>query len=269
LMFQPAEEILEGAMDMIEDGILENPHVDAAMMLHVLTGQNIQPGTAIVSAPGVSAPAAGTFRIHIQGRGAHGAMTGSGIDPIHAAAHIIIALQAIQTRELSPNDRSALTIGMVQAGTTANVIPDVAQLRGSFRCYNDSGFNFMRKRIEEIASATAVAFRANAKTEFEGSCPALVNDTDLCSLALRSLNRCLGTKRVINAAELPNQASGSEDFASISRKTPSVMIALAAGNPQDGHIHPLHHPQTSFSEDALPYGMAAYAAIAMDFLDEK
>lgn len=90
LMFQPAEEPLAGAQDMIDAGILESPHVDAALMFHVMTAQTIPTGTIMISAPGVSAPAAGMFTIRIQGKGSHGAMPHTGIDPINVAAHIVM-----------------------------------------------------------------------------------------------------------------------------------------------------------------------------------
>ncbi|MDD6188361.1 MAG: amidohydrolase, partial [Clostridiales bacterium] len=101
LMFQPAEELLEGAKDMVEAGVLENPHVDAALMIHVMAGMPFEPGTVIVSGPGVSAPAADYFEIRVKGKGCHGSMPHMGIDPLTAAAHMIIALQEIHARELA------------------------------------------------------------------------------------------------------------------------------------------------------------------------
>lgn len=110
LMFQPAEEIFEGSADMIRAGVLEAPHVDAAMMIHVMAGMPLAPGTVIVSDPGIGAPAADVFEIRVRGRGCHGSMPEKGIDPVTAAAHIIIALQEIRARELSMGDHAVLTI---------------------------------------------------------------------------------------------------------------------------------------------------------------
>ena len=93
LMFQPAEEIFEGSHDMIESGLLKNPDVDSALMIHVMAGMPFEPGTVIVSAPGVSAPAADYFEIRVQGTGCHGSMPNTGVDPLNAAAHILIGLQ--------------------------------------------------------------------------------------------------------------------------------------------------------------------------------
>lgn len=270
LMFQPAEEPLQGAKDMIEAGVLENPKVDAAAMVHVLTGQNIPAGTVIVSAPGVSAPAAGTFSIRIQGKGAHGAMPDTGVDPVNIAAHIVIALQEINARELALSQSAALTIGMVQAGATANVIPDTALIRGNYRAFDDEAFALMTRRIEEISMGTAAVFRGKAQVQFDSSCPTLINDAGMCAIAEQALSEALGENKVYNAAKLAGssaaRSSGSEDFASISHHVPSVMMALAAGEPEKGHVHPLHHPRTTFDESALACGAAAYAAVAMAWL---
>ena len=126
LMFQPAEEIFEGSNDMIENGLLENPKVDAALMIHVMANTPFKAGTAIVSSAGVSAPAADYFEIKIQGSGCHGSMPNTGVDPINVAAHLVLALQEINARELSVTEKAVLTIGKLNSGNIENVIPDTA-----------------------------------------------------------------------------------------------------------------------------------------------
>ena len=270
LMFQPAEELLLGAKDMIENGILED--VNAALMLHVMTAQEIPAGTMIISAPGVSAPAAGTFSVRIQGTGSHGAMPHTGADPITAAAHIVTALQEINARELAPGDNAALTIGCLQAGSTANVIPDTALIRGNFRAFEDAAFELIHRRIGEICTGIARVFRTEAEVEYHGSCPTLVNDAALGSFAESKLVKLLGAEKVFNAAKLASssaaKSSGSEDFAAVSHRVPSLMLALAAGEIGDGYVHPLHHPKADFDERALFIGAAAHAFLAMEWLNE-
>lgn len=271
LMFQPAEEILLGAQDMIENGILQG--VDAALMLHVMTAQEIPAGTVILPAPGVSAPAAGTFSVHIQGRGSHGAMPHTGADPINAAAHMVIALQTIPAREIAAGDHASLTIGCVQAGSTANVIPDTALIRGNFRAFDDDAFQLIRRRTEEICTGTARTLRTEAQVEFHGSCPTLMNDADLAAFSEGALIKLLGENRVCNAAKLQStgaaKSSGSEDFAAVSHRVPSLMLALAAGHPGDGYVHPLHHPKADFDERALHTGAAIHAFLAMEWLNRN
>lgn len=273
LMFQPAEEPLAGAQDMIDAGVLENPKVDAALMFHVMTAQTIPTGTVIISAPGVSAPAAGTFTIHIQGKGSHGAMPHTGVDPVNVAAHILIALQEINARELAPSDNAALTIGSLQAGNTANVIPDTAVIRGNYRAFADDTFELIRRRVAEISTGVAGAFRAEARVDFHSSAPTLINDAKLAALAEPALTELLGADKVFNAAKLAGssaaRSSGSEDFAAISHRVPSLMLALAAGHPDDGYVHPLHHPKADFDERALASGAAAYAWLAVQWLEKQ
>lgn len=276
LMFQPAEEIFEGSHDMIEAGVLKNPEVDAALMLHVTAGMPFEPGTAVVAAPGVSAPAADYFEIRVQGTGCHGSMPNMGVDPLNAAAHILIALQEIHARELAMNDRAVLTVGTMKAGTAANAIPDLAVMGGSIRTFDEEVRSFMKERMTQIAEGIAASFRAKAEVTWGSGCPTLVNDKGLCACAETYAKELLGEGKAFSAGELSamgggqksSKAAGSEDFAYVSQEVPSVMIALAAGQPEKGYQYPQHHPMVTFDEDALVSGSAVYAYMAMCWLKD-
>lgn len=275
LMFQPAEEIFEGSHDMIEAGLLKNPDVDAGLMIHVMAGMPFPSGTVIVSAPGVSAPAADYFEITVQGKGCHGSMPNTGIDPLNAAAHILIALQEIHARELAMNDQAVLTIGTMHAGTAANVIPDSVVMGGSIRTFDEDTRTFIKKRMTEIAEGIANAFRAEAKVTFGSGCPTLVNDKSLSECAEKYVKELLGDKLAFSVAQLnamggqsSSKSAGSEDFAYVSHEIPTIMLALAAGQPEKGYRYPQHHPMVKFDEDALSYGSAVYAYTAMRWLEE-
>ncbi len=270
LMFQPAEELLLGAADMLQNGLLDGLKVRAAYMIHVLTNIDLPAGTAIVSAPGVSAPAAGMFEVRIQGKGCHGAMPHAGVDPIVIAAHTVLNLQQIQTREVSMTEPCVLTVGMLQAGETANVIPDCAVLRGSLRAFDDETQQHLIRRVKEIAEGTAAIFLGNAQVRMLGVAPTLLNDGRLSGMAYAALKELLGQDRVLLADELGGDAkksSGSEDFANVSHAVPSLMIALTAGNPSEGYAFPAHHPRAAFDEAVLPAGAAVYAFLAMKTLE--
>ncbi len=270
LMFQPAEEILSGAQDMLDGGLLEGGEPLAAFMLHVLTNLDLPVGTAIVSAPGVSAPAAAFFEIVIQGKGCHGAMPNTGVDPVTVAAHTVLNLQQIQTRELAMSENCVLTIGKLQAGESANVIPDTAHMAGTLRAFGDDTVAYMLRRTEEIAVQTAQLFRAEATFRITSHTPTLKNDARQSALALKALRELLGDGKALLSSDLGGEgrkSTGSEDFAAVSHAAPSVMIALAAGRPADGHDHPAHHPMTTFDESALPAGAAAYATLAVAALE--
>ncbi len=263
LMFQPAEEILQGAADMIDAGILDG--VDHAMMLHVLTGGDLPTGTVIVPPAGVGAPAADYFTIQIQGTGCHGALPHTGVDPIIPACHILSALQTIQTRELPQTEPVVVTVGMFQAGTAANIIADQATLKGTMRTCSEELRQQYKNRMVRLVTQIARAYRAEASVTFDTQCPTLVNAPGLIQMAEEQLPQLLGADKVLSSKDLHTQArgSGSEDFAFVSQKVPSLMLALAAGQKEQGYTFPAHHPKTTFDEAALPYGAAVYAWMAL------
>lgn len=286
-MFQPAEEILEGAKDMIAHGVLEvsgnegvasgnteyrngscnSPKVNGAMMVHVMTGVPIKTGTVIVSTPGVSAPAADFFKIEIKGKGCHGSTPHLGADPLTAAAHILIALQEIHARELSVFDEAALTIGALEGATVANAIPDAVTLKGSMRAFDEDVRNHMKKRLMAIAENVARAFRTEAIVAYTSGAPTLINDKELSEKTTIWLKEILGEDMVIRSQDMPGRSGGgSEDFAYVSHAVPSIMVALAAGDVREGYERPLHHPETRLDTNALVYGTAALAEVAMRYV---
>lgn len=276
LMFQPAEEIFEGSHDMIEAGVLKNPDVDAALMIHVMAGLPVPAGTVISCDGGVSAPAADYFDIKVQGKGCHGSMPNNGVDPITAAAHIITGLQEIQARELPLTDGAVLTIGTIQAGNASNVIPDTAYMGGTIRTYDEDTRAFLKERMTAMAEGIASSFRASATVSFGSGCPTLKNDMELAECTPRYVKELLGPAKAFTAGQLnamsgPGKAqksTGSEDFAYVSQEVPSIMFALAAGHPEDGYCYPQHHPKAKFDESVLPSGSAVYAYTALRWLEE-
>ncbi len=269
LLFQPAEELLEGAKAVIEQGVLTAPKVDGAMMLHVLTGVPMATGSVVV-AHGVSAPAADYFQIQIQGKGCHGSTPWKGVDASSVAAKILLGLQEITAKEISFVTPAVLSVGCVQAGAAGNVIADKASLQGTLRAFDEGVRAQIKKRIQEIAEYTAKAFRAKAKVSYGGGCPSLFNDEKLSALALTAAGELLGKAGVLSSKDMENsgEKGGSEDFAYISREVPSVMLALAAGDSRNGYEYPLHHPKARFDESALCIGGALYAAVALKFLEK-
>lgn len=271
LLFQPAEEKLEGAKNMIDSGALADPVPSAAFMIHVMTGVDIESGKVIVSGAGASAPSADYFRIKVKGKGTHGASAANGVDPITALSHTVIALQEIQARELRAGEKAALTIGRFSAGNAGNVIPEYAEAEGSMRCFEKSTRDFIIKRLTEISESIGKAFRAEVSTEFYAGCPALVNDREISNLCQNGMKELLGVENVLIPSEADGRSmsAGSEDFAYIAEKVPSVMIALSAGCRADGYEYPLHNPKARFDLEAMKNGASAYAYFAIKYLSEK
>ena len=269
LMFQPAEETLSGARNMIENGILKNPDVDAAMMLHVMAGFPLKTGTVIVPLPGVGAPAADYFTINIQGKGCHGSTPHLGIDSITAAAHILIALQEINAREMGVTDEAIITVGSFHGGTAGNVIAHTTDLQGTLRAFNDDLRENIKKRVTEIAENIGNAFRTKVTVTFGSGCPTLHNDETLVNSTEENLRSLLGDELVVNAKSFSAENThkgGSEDFSYISKEVPSVMLALASGEPQKGYKYHQHHPKVVFDESVLKIGSAVLAFNAYKWL---
>ncbi len=270
LMFQPAEEILEGSKDMINSGVLDNPRVDKGVMLHVMTTLPFECGTVIVSSPGVGAPAADYFSIIVKGVGGHGAMPEKTIDSLNIGAHILLALQNINARELPTGERAVVTIGSIASGEAYNIIPDQIVMRGTMRCYDEETRTFVKKRIVEIAEGIAISFKGQAEVSFDRGCPTLLNDKNLSCHIEKTMIELLGKEKVFTTDELSKGKSasgaGSEDFAYISHKIPTIMLGLVAGQFEKGYEYNLHHPKVRFDLDALLYGAAIYASAGIDLL---
>ena len=275
LMFQPAEEIFEGAYDMIQAGVLENPKVDAGMMAHVTSGMPFPPGTPLIMSPGVSASACDFFEIKIQGRGCHGSTPELGVDPITVAAHMVLALQEINAREISMYDNAALTLGTLQAGNANNIIPDTAILKGSLRTLDEEVRANIKTRMNDIVTGMAKLYRAEAELIFGSGCPSLLNDKDVSDSVAKYAKELFTPRGAFTTAELAAMsgggskgAGGSEDFAYVTRQIPALMIALAAGQPQAGYTFPGHHPKVRFDENVLMKGAGLFAYAAMRWLEE-
>ncbi len=271
LLFQPAEELLEGAKDVLESGALENPKPQGAMMIHVMTSVELPVGAAVV-ASGTSAPAADFFTITVKGKGCHGSAPWNGVDALTASARIALGLEEISARELSVSQPAVLTVGSLNAGNAANVIADEGVLKGTLRSFDEGTRLRVKKRLEEVSRGAGTAFRVKVKVKYGGGCPTLVNDEGLTRLAEETAKKLLQKEWVFNSATLggstKRDSGGSEDFAYISQEIPSVMVALAAGEKGEGYEYPLHHPRVCFDERALACGAALYAGVAMEFFVE-
>lgn len=268
LMFQPAEETMEGAKMMIEGGVLENPHVDAAMGAHVFTSMPMPVGSVVLMGSRMRMAGSDWFTIHIEGRGCHGAMPNTGVDPLNVMSHIHIALQAINSRELDPMDNLVLTVGQMHGGQTSNVIPNDAMMSGTIRTLKNETRTMVKARMEAMVASVATAFGAKATVEWGAGCPVLIQNDPLYREVNSYLKELEGIT-FINLDEMNVPVSsgmGSEDFAYVSNEVPAVFLGIPAGTPQEGYIYPQHHPMARFQDNALPCGAAAYAQVAMEWL---
>ncbi len=267
LLFQPAEETLEGAKEVIKSGVLEAYNVGRAMMIHVLTATPLPTGSIVVTSEGISAPAADYFTIEVKGKACHGSAPQNGIDALTIAARILLGLETLSARELPTVEPFVLTVGKMQAGVAGNALPDKAAMQGTIRAFDEEVRAFAKKRLVEIAQGTAKTYRGSAKVAFTSGCPALKNDGGMSALIGEALKNAMGMDKVFYSKNLDGGVKkglgGSEDFAYIAQEVPSVMLALSAGNVDKGYAYPLHHPKADFDESVLFVGGVAYALAAL------
>ena len=268
LMFQPAEETMDGGKVMVDGGVLENPHVDAAMGAHAFTAMALPVGSVALLGAKTRMAAVDWFTINITGKGCHGAMPNAGVDPLNVMSHIHLALQAINAREMDPMDNLVLTIGQMHGGQTSNVIPNEAMMSGTIRTLKNETRAMVKERMEAIVSTVATAFGAEAKVAWGSGCPVLIQNEPLYK-EIKGYLQTLSGATVIDIDDFGMPAGGgmgSEDFAHVANAVPSVFLGVPAGTPQDGYIYPQHHPKARFRDEALPFGAAAYAHVAMEWL---
>ena len=260
-IFQPAEETANGAEAMIEAGALDNPRIDGVLAAHLW---NYLPVGTVGLRPGPLWASADELRITVKGRGGHGAMPHQTIDPMPVAAHIVLALQHLQTRETSPFEPVVLTFGAIQGGTAFNVIPSEVRLIGTLRVYDIKLRDSLVRRAEEIVANICRAFRAEYAFEAKYLCPPVVNDAGMTSLVRSVMEKSPG-RHVITA----DQSTTGDDVAYFHLKAPGCYILVGSGNPARGLDKPHHHPQFDFDEGALPVVVEVLAASALEFLNRS
>jgi amidohydrolase len=259
LMFQPAEEGGAGALKMIEEGVLEDPPVDAAFMLHV---SHLHAAGTVATAPGPVLAGANAFTVTIDGRGGHASRPHQAVDPVVAAAQVVTALQTLVSREAPPTEAAVLTLGRLSSGTAANVIPDRAVLQGTIRAYRDELMREMERRVEEVATGVARALRAEARFDVHMRYPPTVNDPAMAELLAGAARAVLGSAAVLEAE--PEMAA--EDFSFVLQRVPGAMLRLGVRSPEWPEPRPVHTARFDLDESALPIGVAVMARVALEFL---
>jgi amidohydrolase len=246
-IFQPAEEAAGGAPACIADGVLERPHVDTVLGLHISADT---PLGMINVAPGPFFAAPTYFKIEVAGRGGHGAAPHQGVDAVVVAAHVITALQTVVSRSAPPAETAVLTVGTVQAGYRSNVIAESATLTGTIRSYTTEMRELLVERARAIAVGVATAFGATAHLEARTSCPPLVNDEAVTAAVVDEAADFFGAGNVVATPTM-----GADDMAEFLRVRPGCYFWLGARNEKKGIAGRHHDPGFVIDEDALPLGV--------------
>ena len=261
-MFQPAEETFEGSKNMIENGILENPPVDAALAYHVSPGK-MPIGLFMYNDKATMMYSVDGFKITIHGKGSHGAYPHVGIDPINIGVHIHLALQELIARESDPTHSCVLTIGQFAGGTAANIIPETAVLQGTIRTNKPEARELLVRRMKEVAEKTAAVYNGTVDIEMISEVPPLICNPKLTDEVVGYMQE-LGIPGLTPYPGI--SASASEDFAVIAEKVPSTFMYLSAGYLDERGQYPAHHPKAQFNEDVCPIGAACLAHCASQWL---
>lgn len=258
-IFQPGEEGGAGARVMVEEGVLEDPKVDAIFGAHVFPDLPIGK-VGIHEREGLAAT--DRFVIKIIGKGGHGAYPHLSKDPIFAAGHLITQIHSIVSRDINPLDSAVITIGKVNGGTAFNIIPDEVNLLGTVRSLTPQVRELLKSRLEQLTQGVARSFGMDCRCDFEYGYPALVNDPEMSRLVASACARGIGKDNV----EFIRPSMGGEDFAYYLQKVPGSFFRLGCRNEKKGIIHSFHNSHFDIDEDVLPFGVEMFVRIIDQYL---
>lgn len=262
LFFQPAEETVGGAKSMIEAGCLENPRVDHCLGLHVRP--TLQVGQ-IGFHYGKCHAASDTLTIQVEGKQAHGAYPQDGIDAIVIASNVVLALQTIVSRNLSPFNSAVISLGIIEGGTAGNIVCNKVTIRGTLRTLDLETRSFMKKRITEVVEYTASVYGGYAHVDIEEGYAPLINDNHMVDEVKEVATELIGEDKVII---FDNPSLGVEDFAYFAQAVPSCFYSLGTSNLQKGIEATLHENTFDIDEEAIKVGVCLQVLSTLKLLQD-
>lgn len=258
-VFQPAEEIGGGAKAMVADGVLENPRPDVSLGLHLW---NNLPLGQIGMAEGPVMAGSSLFTIRLTGRGGHGAQPHMTLDPVVCAAQVITALQTIASRNVDPQDTVVVSVTMVKAGDTHNVIPQEAVLTGTLRAFKKEVRDQASQRIREISEGVATALGCAAEVDIKHFTIPVVNHADVVEKVRGVFGEIAGEDNL----DFTARTMGGEDMSALMDDIPGLFFFVGSANEARGLNYGHHHPRFDFDEAALPLGVALLASAVGEYL---
>ncbi len=259
-IFQPAEEIAQGATWMVGDGVMQD--VDSIFSLHVFPSI---PAGSIGIRYGALTAAADDLEITILGESGHGARPHEAIDAIWIASQVITSLQQAISRTQNPLRPIVLTIGTISGGRAPNIIADRVQLAGTVRSLHPDTHAELPAWIEQIVGGVCQTYGAKCQVNYRRGVPSVQNDLRLTQILESSARAAWGTDRV---QLLPEPSLGAEDFSVYLQQAPGSMFRLGVGTP-DAKNYPLHHPKFMVDESAIMTGVVTMAYTAYQYFREK
>lgn len=235
-VFQPAEEVNKGAKLMVDKGLFTDVKADLIFGLH--NNPEIPWGKIAIREGGLMA-AVDTIRIRVKGKGGHGAIPNATRDPITAAAAMIMSLQTIISRNVSPLDSAVISIGTFHSGTANNVISELVEMSGTVRSFDLEVRQMLPKRIKEVLEYTAKAYMVEVELEYIFDLPAVFNEEKLTQLAYLATEEIVGQEGIVN----PIPSMGGEDFSIFTEKVPGFFFWLGVGNKEKDMNYVWHNPR--------------------------
>ena len=263
-VFQPNEEIA-GAIHMIEDGVLENPAVDAVMGIHIWTP--VASGKIAIT-PGPVMGGLDVFKVTIHGKGGHTGVPEDAVDPVIAAANVIQTVQVIQTREISNLKSTVIMFGKIVGGTKSNIIPEEVQLEGSIRFLYPGGPDSREQPTERfirIVEQVCQTHRCTCEIDIVHENIPLINNDEMVGIARDTAREVFVDEDLI----IDNQTIASEDFSEFSARVPGVLMFLGTGNEEIGTHLSHHHPRFNIDETTLPKGVEMWVRSTLNFLEKS
>jgi hippurate hydrolase len=254
--FQPAEEGGGGARHMVEDGVLERFGVERAYGLHLTS---LLPVGVTAFRPGPMLASADNIDLTIRGRGGHASLPHTSIDPIFAASSVVVGLQQIVSRQVDPVEPAVVSICSMHAGTTYNVIPGEAVLKGTVRTFNETVRAQMEERIRRVVAGCCDAAGATFDLQYTNGFPVTSNDADQTAYVRALAQSTIGDARVVPSPPV----MGSEDFSYFAQRVPACFYFLG-GCSGDATSYPNHHGKFDIDERALETGIGLTVALALD-----
>jgi amidohydrolase len=256
-LFQPGEETSGGAEGMIKEGVLKNPEVDAALGLH-LWGSTPEGVVEYKSGPFMASP--DHFDLKIIGRGGHAARPHNTIDPIPIGAEIISTFQKIVSRRIDPSESAVISVCNFESGSTHNVIPDSAILKGTVRSLKPKIREQLADNIETVIKNICDIYGAEYEFDYVFGYPPVINNSEMTDLLAQAATKILGEARV---KEREKPEMGGEDFSFFGKELPSVFYFL--GIAPEGKIINHHQSDFKFDDSVLKDGVAVMVQTALDF----
>lgn len=254
LVFQPAEEVLEGAAAMIADGAAEG--IDLALGFH---NQPDLPVGEFGFCRAACLAASDRFDLEIRGRSGHAAHPYAAIDPIVAASAFVAQAQTVVSREIKPTHPAVVTVGSLQAGTTYNIIPERAHLKGTVRTLHAEARDTAEAAIRRLVAGLEATMRVACRLDYQRKVPPLVNDDRVLEPALSAVRAQFG--EVVREGE---PSMGAEDFAEFAARAPAFQLRIGSGAP--GRDDRLHNARYQPDERCIPLGVQALSRAALELL---